>query len=520
MKIVDSKQMRNIDARTMREFGIPGLILMENAGSRAADALEEAHEDLAGARLVFLCGKGNNGGDGFVMARQLFNRGLSPRVIVLAAPEEVQGDAQVNLRAIVRMGLEITQATEPSQWAQIRPELDRYDILVDAILGTGLRGAVRGFLQEVVASLAGYAGEVVSLDLPSGLSADSHRVPGDAVVADRTFAMGLPKIPHFFPPAELFCGEVAVLDISLPEAAIEAEGAKLELVQEVDIRRALPARARDSHKGEFGRVLIVGGSRGKPGAAGLAALGALRAGAGLVTVATGRSAQPTVHAHSAEVMVEPLTETEKGTLSRKVLTSLRRTLERMDVLVIGPGLGTGTDVFHVVRKIVTDTALPRVVDADGLNAFSGKDDLLRGSRSEPLILTPHPGEMARLLGKRTSDVQRDRIGTARRFARAHRCFVVLKGYRTLIAAPSGEVFVNPTGNPGMATAGTGDVLAGMIGALVAQTREPLPGILAAVYLHGLAGDQAAEHRGEIGMIASDLLDHLPEAIGSLQGDSA
>jgi NAD(P)H-hydrate epimerase len=520
MKILDSKQMRNIDARATREYGISSLILMENAGLASADALEEILGDAEHKRIALLCGRGSNGGDGFVLARHLFNRGLQPRVILLCAAAEVQGDAQINLRILQRMGVDLQEATDGRRWAEMRPELDRFDVLVDAILGTGLQGPVRGFLREAISSLAGYPGLTVSLDLPSGLSADSSEVPGEAVVADHTLTMGLPKIPHFFPPAELFCGEVAVLDISLPEAAIDAEGVGLELVEEDVVRRALPPRPRQAHKGDFGRLLVVGGSRSRPGAAALAALGALRAGAGLVTVATGRSALPLVHAHCPEVMLEPLAETERGTLSRRAAAPLIRQGAEMDAVILGPGLGQATDVAQVIRALVDQVRAPVVVDADGLNAIAGHLEVLPGSAPQPRILTPHPGEMARLLGKSIREVQRDRIGAAGRFARKHRCWLVLKGYRTLTAAPSGEVHVNPTGNPGMATAGTGDVLAGMIGALVAQAGEPLPGILAAVYLHGLAGDLAAAHRGEAGMIASDLLAHVPEAIRRVRGEAA
>jgi ADP-dependent NAD(P)H-hydrate dehydratase / NAD(P)H-hydrate epimerase len=519
MKILDSKQMRNIDARTSREYGIPGRILMENAGARAAESLEEECEDLEHRSILILCGKGNNGGDGFVLARHLVNRGFHPRVVLLNRRSEVKEDALANLRILGKMGVDVSVAHEPRTWKALLPELERSDLVVDAILGTGLRGPARGFLKTVIADVGGLDAEVVSLDIPSGLSADSPLVPGEAVVADHTLAMGLPKIPHLFPPAELFCGEVSVLDISLPDGAVEAEGVKLELLEEEEVRRMLPTRPRDSHKGDFGHVLVLAGSRSKPGAASLAALGALRAGAGLVTVATGRNAQPMVHAHCAEAMVEPLAETEGGTLSRTVLSPILKMLEGKAVLVVGPGLGTATDVTQVIRKLVDKADLPVVVDADGLNAFAGKAQMLGGKPSRPRILTPHPGEFARLLGRKTEEVQADRVGASRRFATDHRCFLVLKGYRTLVATPGGEVFVNPTGNPGMATAGTGDVLAGMIAALVAQDNDPLPGILAAVFLHGVAGDLAAAQRGAQGLLASDLLERLPEAMEALlQGE--
>jgi len=516
LKILDSKQMRNIDARATHEFGIPGILLMENAGSAAADAIEQAYDDLERMRIVVLCGKGNNGGDGFVVARHLFNRGHQIAVVLLANHQEVEGDAQVNLRILTRLGVEITHAPDAAAWAAARAEVARCDLLVDAILGTGLQGPVRGFLSGVIAEIADLDLEVVSLDIPSGLSADTCHVPGEAIQANHTLAMGLPKIPHLLPPAELFCGELSILDISLPQAAIDAEHVALDLIEAEEIHRLLPARSRTGHKGDFGHVLVVAGSRGMPGAAALAALGALRAGAGLVTVATGRGAQPLVHAHCAEAMVEPLPETEGGTLARKGLAVLLKLAAGKDVVVIGPGLGGATDVTEVVRRAVEKIESPVVIDADGLNALAGHPDQFRGSSTRPRILTPHPGEMARLLGKRIDDVQRDRLGAARAFARKHQVYLVLKGYRTLVAAPGGELFVNPTGNPGMATAGTGDILSGMIAALVATAREPLDGILTAVYLHGLAGDLAATHRGEMGMIASDLLEHLPEATERLR----
>ncbi|TDI12196.1 MAG: NAD(P)H-hydrate dehydratase [Acidobacteria bacterium] len=515
MKILDAKQMRNIDARTVREYGISTLVLMENAGARATEALEELCEDLEHRGVLLLCSKGNNGGDGFVVARHLHNRGVQARVVLLCKPSEVRDDALVNLRILGKMGVEVSVAADAGAWSALLPDLERYDLIVDAILGTGLKGAVRGFLKNVISDLACLDAEVVALDIPSGLSADSPHVPGEAVVADFTLAMGLPKIPHVFPPAELFCGEVCVLDISLPAAAVDAEEVTLDLLEEDVVRRMLPTRARDSHKGDFGHVLVVAGSRSKPGAAALAALGCLRAGAGLVTVATGRNAQPMVHAHCAEAMVEPLPETEGGTLSRTVLTPILKMLDGVDAVVLGPGLGTATDVTQVIRKLVQKVELPMVLDADGLNAFASKPDMLTGDDTRPRILTPHPGEFARLLGVETKQVLRERLELTRRFAHDHHCFVVLKGYRTLVVTPSGRSYVNTTGNPGMATAGSGDVLSGIIGALVAQSSDVLPGILAAVYLHGLAGDRAAAHRGVQGLMASDILEHLPETMHHL-----
>jgi NAD(P)H-hydrate epimerase len=519
MKILDAKQMRNIDARTAREYGIPTLVLMENAGARAAEALEELCDDLEHRGVLLLCNKGNNGGDGFVVARHLHNRGIHARVVLLCKRSEVRDDARANLRILRKIGVEVSVAEDRTGWQKLLPELGRYDLIVDAILGTGLKGPVRGFLKEVISDLGSLDAEVVSLDLPSGLSADSPQVPGEAVVADYTLAMGLPKIPHVFPPAELFCGDVCILDISIPQGAVDAEGVALELLEQEAVRRMLPTRARDSHKGHFGHVLVVAGSRSMPGAAALAAQACLRAGCGLVTVATARHAQPMVHAHCAEAMVEPLAETEGGTLSRTVLAPILKMQTDKDVLVLGPGLGTGTDVTQVIRKLVQKAELPMVLDADGLNALAGKTALLPGEAGPPRILTPHPGEFARLLGVSTDEVLHRRVELARRFAHEHHCYLVLKGYRTLVATPAGACFVNTTGNPGMATAGSGDVLSGMIAALVAQSSDLLPGLLAAVHLHGLAGDLAAGHRGEQGLTASDLLEHLPETIQHLlEGD--
>ncbi len=512
MKIVNARQMRNIDARTVREYGIPARVLMENAGARAADALEEICEDLEHRAIAILCNKGNNGGDGFVLARHLHNRGLYPRVVLLCRRNEVTDDALANLRTLGKMKVEVSIAADEKAWKAIRVELERYDLIVDAILGTGLKGRVRGFLRTVLADVSCLDAELVSIDVPSGLSADSSQVRGEALVADHTLAIGLPKICHVFPPAELFCGEVCVLDISLPAGAIESERVPLELMEEAAVARMLPTRARDSHKGDCGHVLIVAGSRSKPGAAALAAQGCLRSGAGLVTVATGRNAQPMVHAHCVEAMVEPLAETEGGTLSRTGLAPLLKLLEGKDALVLGPGLGTATDVTQIIRQMVLKAELPVILDADGLNAFAGKKQLLGTDPAYPRILTPHPGEFARLLGITADEVQADRIGLAQRFADEHGCYLVLKGYRTLVATPDGDLFVNPTGNPGLATAGTGDVLAGVIGSLVAQSSAVLPAVLAAVYLHGLAGDLAAAERGGQGLMASDLLEHLPEGL--------
>lgn len=519
--------MRQIDLLTSEEWGTPSLDLMENAGRGVARFLMERYAPLASYRIVAVCGRGNNGGDGFVAARILRQEGFKPRVLLLANPDELRGDAAVNYARLCESGVpEIVPDVQA--WRQILPSLLDATLIVDALLGTGVARPLGGLMLEAVRGLNSLAGaRRVAVDLPSGLSADSGDLIGECLRADETITFTAPKYAHVFPPACEQVGEWRVEAIGTPPEKVEQDpNLFLSLVGLSDLEWLVAPRKIDSHKGMYGHALIIAGSVGKTGAAALAAEAALRAGAGLVTVAAPERALPVIAAHGREYMTEPLPETSAGTMALRAVEdgTLNRLMEGKSAVAIGPGLGQHPETLEAVRRFVNQCPAPMVIDADGLNAFAGRaSELASGGRIR--ALTPHPGEMARLTGLATGEIQKQRIEVARGFAREHKIHLVLKGARTLVAAPGGQVAVNPTGNPGMATGGTGDCLTGIVAGLMAQVAAANPApraaeqifraVAASVYLHGLAGDIAASRAGFASMIAGDLLKALPDAFQSI-----
>ena len=516
MRVLNTSQMREADRRTIDEIGIPSIVLMENAGRQAVAAMEAAFEDLVTSHVAVLCGRGNNGGDGFVVARTLIQRGVETSVFLVGSVSDVQGDARTNIEVLGRIGLTVVEITNAQEWELHFSEISECDILVDAMLGTGFRGGLTGLLQTVVADVNALGVPVVAIDLPTGLSADSAELDGEAIEASMTVTLAAPKIPLVFPPADTHAGDLVIADIGIPYPVIdEVDGPYLELLTRERMREIVPVRAAESHKGDFGRVLIVAGSLGRTGAAHLAALGALRSGAGLVTVATARSCLPTLASMGPEYMTEPLDETPSGGIH---FAALDRLFEMdADVIAVGPGIGQDPGTVAFVHGLLERAGVPVVLDADALNAFAGEPDRLMGRDGVDVIVTPHPGEMARLVGGSIEAVQRDRLTQARQFAASHRVHVVLKGHRTIIAGPDGRSFVNLTGNPGMATGGTGDLLTGMIAAWTAQLLDAEAACKLAVYLHGMAGDLAESSIGETALIASDIASRLGDAVLELTG---
>ena len=513
MRVLNAKQMRAVDGQTIDDIGVPSLVLMENAGRQVVAALESLIEELPSRRVVALCGTGNNGGDGFVVARTLQQRAVDVSVVVVGATADVRGDARVNLDIIGRLGVPIVEVADAQSWELHAPHVTSADIVVDAMVGTGLSRALTGLHDTVVADLNASSATVVSIDLPSGMSADTNDLIGPAVQADITVTLGAPKVPLVLPPAEHAAGDVVIADIGIPHAVVdEVDGPRLYLLTRDYVRTLVQPRGPDAHKGDFGRVVIVAGSRGLTGAGVLTARGALRSGAGLVTVATPASVQPIVAALGAEFMTWPLDDTG-GACGREAAEEVLAL--SADVLALGPGLGSGPSVAAFVRDVIARCETPLVVDADALNACAGDAGILAGREDRPVIITPHPGEMARLLGCATDDVQANRLGLAVEFATTHQVYVVLKGYRTVIALPDGQAFVNPTGTPGMATGGSGDVLTGMIAAWLAQLMDPGPACQLAVYLHGAAGELADADEGEVSMTAGDIVSHIGDALQEL-----
>ncbi len=520
MKVLTAAEMQRIDRVTVERYGVPSLTLMENAGRGVVEFLKERFPPLAAQRITILCGRGNNGGDGFVVARLLREQGLKPRVVLLADPETVKGDARVNLERLTESGAPDV-AADVEAWKRWKAALRDTTLLIDAILGTGLSKPLEGFLLEVVRDVGKefHEARVVSVDLPSGVSADSGDLIGESVQAHASVTFTAPKRAHVFPPACERVGEWTVKAIGTPDEAMANDPELfLNLASQNDVRWVAHRRKLDSHKGNYGHVLVLAGSVGKTGAAAMAAKAALRAGAGLVTVATPKTALPIVASLGMEFMTEPLPETAVGTVSLRALDDklMDRLIEGKSVLAVGPGLGNVPETAEWVRTVVNKYDLPVVLDADGLNAFAGCVGTLRAGR-RTRVLTPHPGEMARLTGLPTKEILARRVEVAREFARKHQVTLVLKGFRTLTAAPDGQVWVNPTGNPGMATGGTGDVLTGLVAGLLAQfpTASPTEAVAAGVYLHGLAGDMACEETGEVSLVAGDVLEAIPRAFRAL-----
>ena len=499
MKILTPEQLREVDRLSTEKYGIPNLILMENAGMRVAEVLEDQFENLDQLTVAVLCGRGNNGGDGFVVARQLIQKGCFPFVFLFASEEEVKGDAKTNLNVLKALGYPPTVVLNEHDWNEEKLELLDADIVVDALLGTGARKPVEGLYKTVIGSIAEDfpSAAVVAVDVPS---------PGVQADITVTFSALKPSLV-LYPDCE-DAGDVILADIGNPPDLLENENYSLHLIEP----HQLPSRVSDSNKGMYGKVLVIGGSRGKAGAAAMAGQAALRAGAGLVTVATAASAQPIIAISMPELMTVALAETSEGTIANQ---SMVAHLKDKTIVAIGPGLTTASETSAFVRRVGSECRAQMVIDADGLNALVGFEGDLGGA-----VLTPHPGEMARLIGKSIDQVTSNRIDVAKDFAKTRNAYVVLKGHRTVVAAPNGAVYINPTGNPGMATGGTGDILTGMIAGILAQEHlgSFIERLCLAVYLHGLAGDFAAEELGEESLVATDLLRFLPKAWENLRDD--
>lgn len=516
MKIVTAAQMQALDRRAIQEGAIPGRVLMERAGSQVVERLERRFGTCKGKRILVLCGKGNNGGDGFVAARLLHQRRARVHTLMLASPPELTPDARLMYRrfhqaagrAAARPFTETTKALVKDA-----------DILVDALLGTGLAAEVSGRYRDAIVAINSVPVPVVAVDVPSGIHADTGALLGAAVQADLTVTFGLPKLGLYLGAGIDHAGEVSVADIGIPAAYVDELDSQLRLITEEAAAAALPRRVASAHKGTFGHAGIVAGSVGKTGAAALAATAALRSGAGLVTVAAPASVNDTLESKLLEVMTVPMPETKARTLARSALDRLLAFITARTSVAIGPGISTHPETVELVHALMRRLDRPSVLDADALNALAGRASLLTECKVPP-ILTPHPGEMARLEPDATPQtVNADRLGIATHFARERGVFLVLKGARSIVARPDGMAAICPTGNPGMATAGTGDVLTGVIAGLLAQGLPPWDAACAGTFFHGYAGDLAAAALGQAGMLAGDLLSRLPDALRAVHRPS-
>jgi ADP-dependent NAD(P)H-hydrate dehydratase / NAD(P)H-hydrate epimerase len=517
MKIVSARKMQDLDRAAIHDFGIPGSVLMENAGRGTYENIVETVPDAAGRPIAVLCGRGNNGGDGLVIARCFHNDGARVTAFLFADAGKVAGDALTNLEAFKEAGGRLIQITDEAQWMQYAPGIQQASIIIDALLGTGLSSEVRGLYHSAIESINAASGAtVVAVDIPSGIDATTGAVLGAAVKAHFTCTFGLAKKGLVIHPGAQYAGRLEIIDIGIPAELVESSDINEYLLDGDMLAGIVPVRKPDSHKGTYGHGFIIAGSPGKTGAAAMCAQAAMRAGAGLVTVGVPASLNPILEAKLSEPMTEPLPEEAGGFLGTLSLPRITELLQGKSVVAIGPGMGDHTKTSVLMSWIIEAAAVPLVIDADGLNILARNVGALSRLRV-PAVLTPHPGEMARLTGLPAQAVQADRIGCARKFAQQYNVIVALKGSRTVIAAPGGSIYVNPTGNPGMASGGMGDALTGLITGLIAQGIDPLKATLLAVYIHGMIGDDIARERAPLGILATDIIERIPTALARFVG---
>lgn len=506
MKIFTSEQMAAVDRRAIENYGIPSIVLMENAAIATVDSIAENYP--AARSAVVVCGTGNNGGDGFAIARHLQQRQLIVTILLAGVPAKLSGDANVNYETCRRMGMTVTAIESEDEIGDTIETCRTADLVIDAMFGTGLSRSVEGYRADLIESLNTLSVPIVAVDLPSGLNGSSPLVDGPAIQADLTVTFAQPKIAHVFAPASECCGSVVVADISIPMEAIEEEGCQLDLITSTEVEPLFETRRPETHKGTYGHVVVIAGSEGRTGAAIMSARSAVRGGAGLVSVVTDSVSANIIDAVSIESMSKTFEMNETST------EAILEFLSGKDAVLIGSGLRDDEESYGLIRALVQRIELPAVIDASGLNAFAGRISELKTDVAR--ILTPHPGELGRLMEKSTAEINRDRIESAREAASRSGAVVILKGHQTLVAAPDGRVSVNPTGNPGMASGGTGDVLGGLLAAILARADDPFEAARAAVFLHGLAGDLLRDRSSDIGLRAMDLAEALPHAVAMLR----
>lgn len=526
MKILTAAQMQEIDRLSTEAYGVPSLTLMENAGFHLFLELQERFDDLPSRDIAIICGKGNNGGDGMVLARQLLQRGIVPDVFLLAQRKTVKGDAAVNLDILSRWGLPIFEITTQEAWDDVASRLELYDVIVDAILGTGIAKPLKGLYREVVRDINQCDAFVLSVDIPSGMHSDAVEAAEETVWANATVTFTAPKVAHLLNRDLEAIGELSIVPIGTPPQLLDDPAFTLNALTLEEVSQLYLHRSADSHKGTYGHAVLIAAGEGKSGAAILSSYAALRAGAGLVTAFVPKNVQGLVAGYTPEIMTEGFQPTVAGTFSNAALKEVLQGLQGKDVAGIGPGISTHPETVEFARALVRQSPVPLVIDADGLNAFADTPHQIKNAQGRPIILTPHPGEFSRLTGRSVGEIANDPVSLVKSFSKEHGLWLVLKSFRTLIGTPEGQVFVSTEGNPGMATAGMGDVLTGILTSLVgqfaAQQRDDSEAVTSAVclgvFLHGLAGNAAAQENGWDSLVAGDVIDCLSEAFELLLGE--
>lgn len=511
MYIVTAGEMQEMDRQTIESFGIPGRVLMENAGLGATRVFLDQFDGINIKRIGVIAGRGNNGGDGFVIARYLSQKDIDITVYLLSEKARVKGDAAANLKLLSPLNVPVIEMPDQQSFHTHKTDMLHQEIWIDAILGTGLKSDVKGYFKQVIDYINSLNKPVFSVDIPSGLNSDTGQVCGTCIHACATATFAFAKTGHLLYPGADYTGNLEIIDIGIPDHIAEKAGPKQHLLTPEMLTAAFKPRPSDAHKGTTGHALIVSGSPGKTGAAAMTAMSAMHAGAGLVTLAIPESLNPVLETQVLEAMTFPLRETEAGILGESSFSQIMGLVSGKKCLAIGPGLGEAAETKKLVHRILKESSVPVVIDADGLNNLAGSTQILKKAKA-PVILTPHPGEMAKLRDTTAGSIQKDRINYAREFAQEFNVHVVLKGARTIIAHPDGNIFINPTGNPGMASGGMGDVLTGIITGLVAQGFSPESAAHTGVYLHGAAADMLAEKIGPFGYLATEVMNAIPAQI--------
>ncbi|PIE61397.1 MAG: bifunctional ADP-dependent NAD(P)H-hydrate dehydratase/NAD(P)H-hydrate epimerase [Desulfobacterales bacterium] len=518
MILVTAKQMQEMDRKTITEFGIPGLVLMENAGRGALETLVETFDPIESYRVAIISGRGNNGGDGFVIGRYLMEMGVAVSFILLSERDKVAGDAKINMELVEALLAEhpesrFLEVPDGETFDRLKPTILHHDLFVDAIFGTGLNADVRGFFKTVIQTLNQSQSPVFSVDIPSGLNADTGKVCGTAIEADATATFAFAKAGHVLYPGNVHTGALEIIDIGIPGHIALGECPNLFLPEKEDIAALMPKRPFNTHKGSAGHLLTLAGAPGKTGAAALCANAAVRAGAGLVTLGVPQGILGIMESLAVEPMAIGLPQGDAGELSEEGLQAIQTVMSGKQVLAMGPGLGTHSSTQALIRALVEHSDIPMVIDADALNCLTSTPDIFSVAKA-PLILTPHPGEMARLTGTSPKDIQADRLNIAIEFSQQANVILVLKGAQTLTACPDGTCYICPTGNPGMASGGMGDVLTGMIAGYMAQGMAPEAAAVAGVFIHGFCGDLLAQ-TSPVGFTASDMIKIIPNALAKI-----
>jgi len=514
LKVVTPDEAARLDAEAIREFGIPGVVLMENAALRVADRIQQRWEgNLEGKKVGILCGLGNNGGDGLAVARHLFQRGGLPMVFIMGSREKIKGDALINLNILERLPVDISYVQTIEEWTEKKVKLQGSHLLVDSLFGTGLSRRIEGIGAAMIEWMNASDIPVLSVDIPSGVDGRTGAIWGTAVMAEETVTFAFPKLGHFLYPGRDHTGMLYVEDISIPPQL--GERIQREILEDRDIKRFLPPRRTNTHKGNYGKLAVIAGSNGLVGAGAMTAMAALRMGCGLVTLGVPESLLPVYETKLTEIMTFPLPD-EGGSLGPDSMDAIHQLLLDKDCLAIGPGLGKKDGIFEILRNILETYDIPIVIDADGINHICQDMDVLERAKGE-VILTPHPGEMARLTGRSIEEITRNPVEIAMEFAARWGITLILKGSTSIIAHRDGRLTLNLTGNPGMATGGSGDVLTGIIAALLCQGLNAYDATRVASYIHGKAGDWSAAIKGEYALIAGDIIEGIPAALKEIIG---